>query len=331
MKIFGLHKSIYQASRINGHVPGEKALFRQKQVRLFEELLSRGVSSQKASALLGQSRATLFRWKRALILAGLLALEPKSTRPKHVRRPQWKPELIKRLVALRREYPAWGKDKLRILLAREGFHVSESTTGRILTHEIKLGRLQRFVRKKVHWHKRITQRRYAVRGPKGYRAHQPGDIVQIDTMHLELANGKKIKQFTASCPVSRWSVVDVYPTASAGNAALFLEKVINEMPFFIKAIQVDGGSEFMSSFETACRAHQLQLYVLPPRSPKLNGSVERSNGTWRYEFYWVYDLPFEIKELREQVNHWQHIHNHVRPHRALKGKTPYENMIKDEA
>jgi transposase InsO family protein len=125
--------------------------------------------------------------------------------------------------------------------------------------------------------------------------------------------------------------VDVYKNASSKNAALFLEKVIKEMPFFIDGIQIDGGSEFMGEFEDACRRQQLKLFVLPPRSPKLNGSVERSNGTWRYEFYWCYDLPLEIDELREEVTYWQYVHNHIRPHRALKGKTPYENMMKDEA
>jgi hypothetical protein len=31
--------------------------------------------------------------------------------------------------------------------------------------------------------------------------------------------------------------------------------------------------------------------VLSPKSPKLNGAVERCNPAWRYEFYSVYDLP----------------------------------------
>ena len=185
MKIFGLHKTFYQASRINGQPISEKALFRQKQVRLFNELLLLSRSSQEAAASLGVSRATLFRWKRNLSTEGPRGLEPKSTRPIRVRKPQWQPELVKKLVAIRKQYPAWGKDKLKILLNREGLQVSESTVGRILSHQIKLGRLTRFVRKKVHWHKRISQRRYAVRGPKGYRAEHPGDIVQIDTMHLE--------------------------------------------------------------------------------------------------------------------------------------------------
>lgn len=76
-----------------------------------------------------------------------------------------------------------------------------------------------------------------------------------------------------------------YAQATAANAADFLQKVTAEMPWPIKAIQIDGGSEFMAEFETACRDNDIPLYVLPPRSPKLNGAVERCNGAWRYEFY----------------------------------------------
>jgi hypothetical protein len=63
------------------------------------------------------------------------------------------------------------------------------------------------------------------------------------------------------------------------------------MPFPVRAIQIDGGSEFMAEFEAACQAKDVALYVLPPRSPQTNGAVKRCNGAWRYEFYETYDLP----------------------------------------
>jgi hypothetical protein len=39
----------------------------------------------------------------------------------------------------------------------------------------------------------------------------------------------------------------------------------------IKALQVEGGSEFAAEFEQACQQKELPLFVLPP---KLNGHVE---------------------------------------------------------
>ena len=71
------------------------------------------------------------------------------------------------------------------------------------------------------------------------------------------------------------------------------------MPDPVKAIQIDGGSEFMAEFEQACADKNLPLYVLPPRSPKLNGAVERCNGAWRYEFYACVDLPHAHRQNRQ--------------------------------
>ena len=65
----------------------------------------------------------------------------------------------------------------------------------------------------------------------------------------------------------------------------FLDALEQRMPFKIKAIQVDGGSEFMAQFEEACQQRRIRLFVLPPRSPKLNGSVERAQRTHTEEFY----------------------------------------------
>lgn len=50
----------------------------------------------------------------------------------------------------------------------------------------------------------------------------------------------------------------------------------------------------MAGFEKACRNREIVLYVLPPRSPKLNGGVERVNGTWRREFRECEELPGDL-------------------------------------
>jgi transposase InsO family protein len=98
------------------------------------------------------------------------------------------------------------------------------------------------------------------------------------------------------------------------------------MPFAVTALQVDGGSEFMADFEIACQAKQLPLFVLPPKSPKLNGAVERANGSWRYEFYAVYELPGTLAELNPLIDSFQHLYNHFRPHGALHGLTPAQYL-----
>ena len=83
----------------------------------------------------------------------------------------------------------------------------------------------------------------------------------------------------------------LYSRAAVNSAKRFLDTLIKRSSFTIKAIQVDGSSEFKSEFETACRRRGIRPFVLPPRSPELSGCVEGTQGTYRYEFYEAYGLP----------------------------------------
>jgi hypothetical protein len=47
------------------------------------------------------------------------------------------------------------------------------------------------------------------------------------------------------------------------------------MSFKIKAIQVDRGFEFYSDLESYCTEKGIRLFVLPTKSPKHNGAIER--------------------------------------------------------
>jgi hypothetical protein len=51
----------------------------------------------------------------------------------------------------------------------------------------------------------------------------------------------------------------------------FLECLERKLPFRIKAIRINGGSEFKKHLEAACLKRKISLFLLPPRSPKHNG------------------------------------------------------------
>ena len=102
-------------------------------------------------------------------------------------------------------------------------------------------------------------------------------------LDLRPAPGVILKQFTARDMISRWDV-EVHHRATSSAATLFLDTLRRRLPFPLRALQVDGGSEFFAPFETAYQQRGLRLFVLPPRSPKLNGQVERANRTHTEEF-----------------------------------------------
>ncbi|MCA1709180.1 MAG: integrase core domain-containing protein [Actinobacteria bacterium] len=270
----------------------------------------------------GYSRVTIHHWLRRY-KAGAAALEDKSHRPEHCRQSTWSAELEQEVLKLREQYPRWGKDKLVVLLAREGTVVSTSMVGRILKRLKDTGQLVEALpeRRKSRKH---TPRPYAIRKPKAYVVREPGDLVEVDTVDLRPLPGVVLKHFTARDIVSRWDVLGLYTRATASIAAQFLDAIIERTPNPVKAIQVDGGSEYKAEFELACKERGIPLYVLPPRSPKLNGCVERGNRTHREEFYEVYDLDWTVAGLRPQLLRWEAIYNTVRPHKSLGYLTPQE-------
>ena len=93
-------------------------------------------------------------------------------------------------------------------------------------------------------------------------------------------------------------------------------------PFKISSIQVDGGGEFMADFELLCKKMNIKLYVLPPRSPKLNGNVERSNHTSHYEFYAINPELKGFDDTKAKLAKFVTFYNEQRPHQHLNYLTP---------
>ena len=270
----------------------------------------------------GTSPQTLYRWKRRYDPDHLESLEDRSHYPQHLRQPTYSVELVEAVLGLREEYPRWGKDKLVVLLRGDGFNCSASTVGRILHRLKERGVLREPVPNHISARKRQRQRPYAIRKPKEYVISLVGDLVQLDTLDVRPLPGVSLKHFTAHDVISRWNTVSVYSRATANTATDFLDTLERRMPFPVKAIQVDGGAEFEAIFEEECQKRGIKLFVLPPRSPKLNGAVERAHRTHTEEFYEVTDSSFDLSELREELLEWEQVYNTVRPHQALGYVTP---------
>ena len=279
--------------------------------------MANGLTAEQAAQAVGTARSTLYRWEKEP--------EPRSRRPLRVRRPKWPPALIEAVEAIRGDNPMWGKRKIAALLKREGQIVSVSKVGRILKRLMDRGVVvpAPILRRRPGGRRfRFDAgQRYAKRLAKGRKAKAPGELVQIDTLFVNVRPDQAIKHFTAYDPVAKWTIGHV---ASAAKA--LLDKLIVSAPFRVKGIQVDGGSEFMSVFEDHCRDKRLELVVLPPKRPDLNGCVERAQSSWRYEFYASYELPHRIDKLQPLVDAFAHRYNHHRPHQALGDLTPAEYL-----
>ncbi len=323
MRVFSIAKGFHYLAKRAFPDLSQEELDRLRAIRLWRQTKDANLVCET----FGISRATLYRWIKRFDPRDLTSLKERSRRPRRLRKPTWSHELIVEVRALRRQYPRWGKEKLSALLVPRGRDVSISTVGRILKYLKRRGDLVEPRRRAISAKRRI-QRPYAVRKPKEYIPVRPGDLVQMDTLDIRPLPWVTLKQFTARDVISKWDVIEARYRATAKTAKEFIDTLHRRMPFPIKAIQVDGDSAFYAEFEVACKEKGIKLFVLPPKSPKLNGSVERANRTHTEEFYEVNECSWTIPELNKQLIGWEHVYNCIRPHHALGNRTPLQ-FLKD--
>lgn len=119
-----------------------------------------------------------------------------------------------------------------------------------------------YLQKKPHYRKKTRR----------YSRPVPGDRVQLDV--CKIANGKY--QYTAIDDCSRYLIVSLFTRRTAANSVIFLEQVLEEMPFPLQRIQTDRGREFFAEkFQRQLMEWSIRFRPIKPASPHLNEKVER--------------------------------------------------------
>ena len=236
---------------------------------------------EAARDALGVSHRTLYRWQKALRSAQgkLLVLDPQSTAPRKRRTRQYDHSYLEKVITLRRSYPRLGKQKIAVLLG-----VSASYAGRTLG-DLARRNLLPFERK-LSWYAREHVFRERRREQRKKHRRPPGTrVVQVDTV-VRFVDGLKRYIVTGIDTETRFAFALCYANHSSASAADFLAKY--RLLAHIPAVQTDNGSEFAHLFDEACTREDIPRYHTYPRSPRMNGTVERFNRTlsedWRRHY-----------------------------------------------
>jgi transposase InsO family protein len=124
---------------------------------------------------------------------------------------------------------------------------------------------------------------------------------------------------------SRFVVAGLARRRSADAAVAFLDQVLEEMPFSIQRVQTDRGAEFFAEeVQRRLMGEAIRFRPIPPRSPQLNGKVERAQRTILEEF-WAMADP-KAADVGEQLALWVHHYNWHRSHESLHGDTPVDRV-----
>jgi transposase InsO family protein len=162
---------------------------------------------------------------------------------------------------------------------------------------------------------------------KRYAKQIPGHHVQVDVkfLNLQTSSGKRVRrfQYTAVDDATRIRAIKIYRRHTQLNASRFIDYVIAKFPFRIHTIRTDNGHEFQGKFHWHGKDLGIRHVYIKPRSPRLNGKVERSHGTDEGEFYQLLTYTDDM-DLNEKLAQWEDFYNFHRPHQALQGKAAYE-------
>jgi transposase InsO family protein len=123
-------------------------------------------------------------------------------------------------------------------------------------------------------------------------------------------------------------VLKIYPRCDQTIAIQYVDYVLQRMPFQVQVIQTDNGGEFQSRFHFHVLDKGIGHVYIKPRTPQLNGKVERSHRIDAEEFYQLLDgaVIDDAKIFNNKLREWEDYYNYHRPHGGLGGQTPYERL-----
>lgn len=282
----------YMPYTTNPHIPrvrGEAV----KLVRL-------GWSLRQVARHLGYEPSTIMRWARKGLHVRTNNIPTESSRPHHHPR-ELPDDIIAAIIRCRKKHRRCS-EVIHHLLQKEGITVSLSSVKRTLKR-------RGLLKSRSPWKKTF-------RSPQRPIPAVPGDLVQMDTIHIHAITGERFYIYTLLDVHSRWAYAEVSERINTHRSLAFLQKAKAAAPFSFRMLQSDHGSEFSKFFRQRAGVHRFSRV----RRPNDNGHLERFNRTLQEEC--LRNMQEDIQTYKYAVRQYIPFYNTKRPHLALNFSTP---------
>lgn len=275
-------------------------------------VLRHGLSAAQAARQTGVHRSTIGKWvAKARLMNSNQGIPTLSSRP--LRSAGCiSLEVVSRIVELRREHRRCAP-VIHAHLIREGFTVSAKTVQRTI-------RRRGLARSLSKWRRAWTP---PVQRP---RVDRPGDLVQMDTVHLMRPDSSRYYLFTVIDLHSRWAYAEYRAKLSQRESFAVLMAAQEAAGFQFKIVQTDHGPEFKHWFHRMLQSRGLTLRHSRVRRPNDNAHIERFNRTIQEECL----KRYRVKELEtaDAVSSFIKYYNGERLHMGIQLATPDEIVAK---
>lgn len=251
----------------------------------------------------GVEPSTVKRWCDKDTTNGRMRIETTSSRPIHHPR-ELSTALVSQIVTKRTAHNR-SAEVVHEELKRDGITVSLSSVKRTLDR-------RGLTKKKSPW-KRLRRQ---IARPE---VLLPGDLVEVDTIHLIHDDGTRVYVFTLIDLCTRRAYARAYAAPSVRNALDFLRRAQGDAVFPFRVIQSDNGPEWSTQFTKGTLVTHRHTRV---RKPNDNAHIERFNRTIQEEC--LNKLIRQRDIINRALPAYLKYYNEERLHFGLKLQTPEE-------
>lgn len=263
-------------------------------------------STRQAARHLGFSQSAIVQWCKKDPTGGWHRIPTKSSRPNHHPKALAR-EIVEAIIGQRVKHRRCAEVVHREL-ANRNITVSLSSVKRILKRS---GLLKT----------RSPWKRYHPHQERPF-AEKPGDLVQIDTIHIVTREGERFYIYTLIDLCSRWAYAKVYSRINTHNSLRFIKQAQKKAEFIFRMIQTDHGSEFSTWFTENLGILEVGHRHSRVRQSNDNAHIERFNRTIQEECLdRIYKNPLHYQRA---IDGYLPYYNIERLHLGIKLKTPAE-------
>lgn len=275
-----------------------------------------------AVSAFGISKSILYVWRNRYAAGDhhIKVLIPGSTRPKNLRAMHTHPSIFAFVKSVRTGEHSMNKYTIKPLLDAYCLHVGiasvgTTTIGKLIfrNHWFPARKIKRYDKRRF----RGQRRRYAP------RTTTPGHV-EMDSITLWIL-GKRWCFMSIIDVATRYGYCTVVTGLSSAQARRVFLEFQEHFSHPITIVQTDNGSEFLGVFHAHCLSHGITHEFIYPRSPKINGMVERFNRTVQEECIQRTDEVFyDPERFKQKLTDYLTWYNTKRPHMSLQLQTPIQ-------
>ena len=271
-------------------------------------LVRSGWSQTKVARHLGYPQGTISKWVQKAPFDGRKTIPTESSRPHHHPR-ALKPDIVNAIVRTRKKHGRCS-EVVHEELKQAGIAVSLSSVKRTLER-------RGLIRERNPW------KRWHFTTPRPM-PETVGDLVQIDTIHIQPKGEQKFYVYTLIDLFSRFAYAKIVWRINTHESLRFVREAKQAAGFSFKTIQSDHGSEFSSWFTEHIGARGIAHRHSRVRQANDNAHIERFNRTIQEEC--LDRVSQDFWSYRKAIKIYLAYYNGRRMHMGINFLTPLKKI-----